>query len=199
MFDDAHQFPHKTRSQGAVDNAVIDRQRHRHHGCDAERAVTTFEHLLASFNATDALADEIGTGALQRSTLEATLLNNVAAARLAHDGGETDPDRVYDYSRRAYELLPWQPAVESTWGTTLIFRRRPALGLAYLAAALSHEETPSNRAAILAYMALAHHHLGQTAEAETHLAMACALDADHHSLRQVRALLPYDTRLACPS
>lgn len=147
-----------------------------------------FLAVLEAFENGDEGAD-LGVDPSQRELAHTILRNNVAVAMTVQDGGRSCPAEARDYSQRAYEIMPWHPAVESTWGTVLLLQGRPALGLAYLQDALAHTEETRDRASTLAYIALAQHRLGDRDTAAGTLAQAQSLAPNHLSVRQIEALL----------
>lgn len=156
---------------------------------ETAQAGALFVEILTAWEA-DVDGAALGVGEHQRELLRAILLNNVAAAIVGGDVSASELRLAHEKSLHAYEIAPWHPAIESTWGSILVRLGFARQGLAYLSAALTgQEEDERSRAGTLAFMALAHHHLGHVDESAAHLSEARSLAHDHYDIRLVDRLL----------
>ena len=148
-------------------------------------ALDIFRAQLARLEAAPGLPD-VSVTAETREATRALLMNNVAYAIVM---GLPTPELLAEAGRlseQAYTLLPWQPSIEGTRGAVLVEQGRLALGIIHLQSACAHHDEPTAKASNLAHLALAHHRLGDAAQAAALLAAARALDARNSAVLRVQ-------------
>lgn len=150
-------------------------------------AATVFKRQLEELDQRG--TEAVGVTDETREGLRAILLNNVAMTLLLDgDGPEREPLMIA-HAQQAYAIAPWVSAIEGTWGAVLIETGRPELGLTYLQAAHSDDESPRERASTLAYIAWAQQLLGRAQESEEAMQQALALDPGHYMVRRAQAMM----------
>jgi hypothetical protein len=116
---------------------------------------------------------------------DALMLNNIAWIDVASKKSENLP-RAQDYSRRAMDALPWNPAVKGTRGSVLVASGEFENGIDLLKTAFAENEDIHNRALNAAYLALAFARFRQLQEARWWYGTAKRLDPDCRQLEPVR-------------
>jgi hypothetical protein len=110
------------------------------------------------------------------------LANNLASALLTTETRLEDADRL---SARAFELAPWEAAVQATRGCVLVELQRPAEAVPMLERALIDVTHPPDRAEVEGYLALAALQRGDRFTARQHLGGMRKAAPDHRLRERV--------------
>lgn len=93
------------------------------------------------------------------------------------DGVKSFSERAMAWVREANELFPNARTLHGTYGGALVESGSYAEGIKILTPLTAKENTPIDRSISACYLAKAHHHLGNAAEADAFLTLGKALNA----------------------
>jgi tetratricopeptide (TPR) repeat protein len=151
------------------------------------QALALFRELLEAFLKEQ--PQELGIPGIDRSMVQAMLLNNVAYTSLFCFSGSEAVKQAYRYARQAFRMAPWIASIQGTWGAALIENGAVKEGIGHLLLAEEHSEIPKSRAQNLAYAAEGYRRLGDKTKADELLRKAVKLDSSSYLVRQVQANL----------
>jgi hypothetical protein len=106
----------------------------------------------------------------------ARYLDCLACIALIH-GQMEFKGRALAWAKEAHQLFPKSPTLRGTYGGALVANGEYALGVEMLTPLTSQENQPIDRSISACYLAKAHHHLGNAAEAKTLLELGKSLNA----------------------
>lgn len=108
----------------------------------------------------------------------AMAMNNAAWLALLRNPAGASLEQAQQRASQAYRLLPWVAVVEGTLGAVLVECGDFQDGIAHLQSAARHQTSPEDSASNLAYVAMAHHRLGERDRAGKTLQEAIELDPE---------------------
>jgi hypothetical protein len=97
-----------------------------------------------------------------------------------------DREKARTYTQEAFALMPWEPAIQGTWGAVLVEDGDVDTGLRHLFQAAEHHMIPHNRVINFAYAAVGLYRIGRQEEARAYLKKATALDSDTDIVRRAQ-------------
>ncbi|MEM7799239.1 MAG: tetratricopeptide repeat protein [Chloroflexota bacterium] len=121
---------------------------------------------------------------LHPSAERASVLNNLAWYHLTGSG---DQAAAFNLAKEAYHLLPWESAIESTWGSVLIMDEEIDDGLYHLKESLKLSNTSKeSQATTLAFMALGYHRKGKKGKAKEYIQRALINAPNSHVVKHAQ-------------